>query len=173
MMKKHPAAEHLLARLITVLSQEMRMYNELLLVLRKKQSSIIEGQLEGLKETLAQEQAILKESEAVTRARESSLKEVSEALGREDTIQTLGQLIEVVESTYAERLSDIHRSLQRIVQEVILTNEENRYLLDYSIKFVREAARELIKSSEQFPVYSATGKGQGSQSGSSLIEGKI
>ncbi len=172
-MTKHPAAERLIVRLITVLSEEMRMYNELLLVLRKKQSSIIEGKLEELKEAVEQEQSILKQSEAVTATREASLKEVSDALGREDEIQTLGQLIEMVESTYAERLSDIHRSLQRIVQEVILTNEENRYLLDYSIKFVRDAARELIKSSEQFPVYSAEGIGGKERSGSNLIEGRI
>ncbi len=172
-MTKHPAAERLIARLITVLSEEMRMYNELLLVLRKKQSSIIEGKLESLKEAVEQEQAILKHSEAVARTREASLKEVSDTLGRKDEIQTLGQLIELVESTYAERLSDIHRSLQRIVQEVILTNEENRYLLNYSIKFVRDAARELIKSSEQFPVYSAEGMSGKERSGSNLIEGRI
>lgn len=172
-MTKHPAAERLIARLITVLSEEMRMYNELLLVLRKKQSSIIEGKLESLKEAVEQEQAILKHSEAVTRTREASLKKVSDTLGRKDEIRTLGQLIELVESTYAERLSDIHRSLQRIVQEVLLTNEENRYLLNYSIKFVRDAARELIKSSEQFPVYSAEGRGGKEPSVPSLIEGRI
>ncbi|UCH63665.1 MAG: flagellar protein FlgN [Fidelibacterota bacterium] len=172
-MTKHPAAERLIVRLITVLSEEMRMYNELLLVLRKKQSSIIEGTLEGLKETVEQEQSILRKSEAVAATREASLKEVSKALGRDGDIQTLDQLIELVESTYAERLSDIHRSLQRIVQEVILTNEENRYLLDYSIKFVRDAARELIKSSEKFPVYSAEGIGRKEGSGSNLIEGRI
>ncbi|MFB0515234.1 MAG: flagellar protein FlgN [Candidatus Neomarinimicrobiota bacterium] len=172
-MTKHPAPERLIARLITILSEEMRMYNELLLVLRKKQSSIIEGKLEGLKEAVQHEQAILRESEAVALTREASLKEVSSALGKEEEIQSLGQLIEAVESTYAERLSDIHRSLQRIVQEVILTNEENRYLLDYSIKFVRDAARELIKSSEQFPVYSAEGRGAKEPASSRLIEGKI
>ncbi len=172
-MTQNSVAERSIVKLITVLSEEMRMYNELLLVLRKKQSSIIEGKLEGLKKAMEQEQAILKHSEAVTKTRKASLKELSEALGMEDEIRTIGQLIEIVESTYAERLSDIHRSLQRIVQEVVLTNEENRYLLNYSIKFVREAARELIKSSEQFPVYSAEGRGGGESSASSLIEGRI
>jgi len=172
-MAKPPVAERVIARLITVLSEEMRMYNELLLVLRKKQSSIIEGKIEALKEAVQQEQAILKESEAMAQSREASLREVSDALGQEEGIRTLSQLIELVEATYAERLSDIHRSLQRIVQEVMLTNEENRYLLDYSIKFVRDAARELIKSSEQFPVYSAEGRGEEGPTGSRLIEGQI
>ncbi|UCH09875.1 MAG: flagellar protein FlgN [Fidelibacterota bacterium] len=172
-MSNQPVAERLIARLVTILSQEMRMYNELLLVLRKKQSSIIEGKLEGLKEAVMQEQAILKQSESVAEDREASIKEISDALGKDEQIRTLTQLIGVVETTYAERLSNIHRSLQQIVQEVMLTNEENRYLLDYSIKFVREAARELVKSSEQFPVYSAEGRGDEGPSGSSLIEGRI
>jgi hypothetical protein len=149
------------------------MYNELLLVLRKKQSSIIEGKLEGLKEAVLQEQLILKESETAAETRVASIKEISDALGNDEEIRTLTQLVGVVETTYAERLSDIHRSLQQIVQEVMLTNEENRYLLDYSIKFVREAARELVKSSEQFPVYSAEGRGDEGPSGSNLIEGRI
>ena len=172
-MTNQAIAERLIARLVTILSQEMRMYNELLLVLRKKQSSIIEGKLEGLKEAVMQEQAILKESEAVAETREASIKEISDALGKDEEIRTLTQLIGAVETTYAERLSNIHRSLQQIVQEVMLTNEENRYLLDYSIKFVREAARELVKSSEQFPVYSAEGRDEKGPSGSSLIEGRI
>ena len=172
-MTKQPLAERLLARLITVLSQEMRMYNELLLVLRKKQSSIIEGQLEDLREAMSQEQTLLQQSEEVAKTRAASLKAVGEALGREDEIQSVSQLIAVVESTYSERLSDIHRSLQQILKEVMLTNEENSYLLDYSIKFVRDAARELIKSSERFPVYSAEGKDDQGTQGSNLIEGRI
>ena len=172
-MTRSPVAERLIARLVTILSQEMRMYNELLLVLRKKQSSIIEGKLESLREAVEQEQVLLRETEAVAVTREASIKELSNALESEEEIRTLSQIIEAVESTYAERLSDIHRSLQRIVREVMLTNEENRYLLDYSIKFVREAARELIKSSEQFPVYSAEGRDEGGPSSAHLIEGRI
>jgi hypothetical protein len=172
-MTTNPAAERTIAKLITVLSQEMRMYNELLLVLRKKQSSIIEGKLEDLKEAVEKEQMILKETEALASNREITFNKVKEVLSSEEEILNLSQLIQVVESTYAERLSNIHRSLQRIVQEVILTNEENRYLLDYSIKFVREAARELVKSSEQFPVYSAEGSNDQGPTSSRLIEGRI
>lgn len=172
-MTTKPIAERTIAKLITILSQEMRMYNELLLVLRKKQSSIIEGKIEDLREAVEKEQVILKETEAIAGNREVTFNKVKEILSSEKEIGNLSQLIQVVESTYAERLSNIHRSLQRIVQEVILTNEENRYLLDYSIKFVREAARELVKSSEQFPVYSAEGSSDQGPTGSRLIEGRI
>lgn len=172
-MSNRPAADRLIAKLITVLSEEMQMYNELLLVLRKKQSSIIEGKVEELNRAIQTEQALLRRTETLAETREASFKKVGEALEQEEEIQTIGQLIELVESTYAERLSDIHGSLQRILQEVTLVNEENRYLLNFSIKFVREAARELIKSSEQFPVYSATGKGQEAPMHDRLIEGKI
>jgi hypothetical protein len=172
-MTTNPVAERTIAKLITVLSQEMRMYNELLLVLRKKQSSIIEGKIEDLREAVEKEQVILKETEALASNRETTFNKVREILNSEEEIRNLSQLIQVVESTYAERLSNIHRSLQRIVQEVILTNEENRYLLNYSIKFVREAARELVKSSEQFPVYSAKGSSDQGPTSSRLIEGRI
>ena len=50
MTPRYPV-DNILAKLITVLSEEIRMYNELLLVLRRKQSSIIEGKLEQLKES--------------------------------------------------------------------------------------------------------------------------
>lgn len=172
-MKNNPAAEHLIAKLIKVLSEEMQMYNELLLVLRKKQTSIIEGKLEDLQQAVIDEQAVLKKTEKMDQLRSQSMEEINKALNQDEDVRTLSQLIQLVESTYAERLSDLHVSLQKIVQEVLLTNEENRYLLDYSIRFVREAARELIKTSDQFPVYSASGKGQDTSVQSSLIEGKI
>ena len=172
-MKNNPAAEHLIAKLIKVLSEEMQMYNELLLVLRKKQSSIIEGKLGDLQQAVIDEQAVLKKTEEMEQIRSKSFEDLNKALDQDEDVRTLGQLIQLVESTYAERLSDLHASLQKIVQEVLMTNEENKYLLDYSIRFVREAARELIKSSDQFPVYSASGKGQEAPGESSLIEGKI
>ena len=173
MTRPHPPLDRLISKLITVLSEEIRMYNELLLVLRQKQSSIIEGKLQELKEAVNREQALLKSGDEAARTREASIKEINEALPGEEDIRTLSQLIELVESTYAERLADIHHSLKRILEEVMLINEENRYLLNYSIRFVREAARELIKSSEQFPVYTAAGKGQEESSSSGLIEGRI
>lgn len=172
-MTNRPANDHLITRLITVLSEEMQMYNELLLALREKQASIIEGKVQELQKAVQKEQVILKRTKEVADSREASFKEVSAALSNEEEIRTLSQLIQVVESSYAERLSDIHRSLQEIHQQVMLANEENRYLLNYSIKFVREAARELIRSSDQFPVYSASGSDQESHSGSRLIEGTV
>ena len=172
-MTNRPANDRLITRLITVLSEEMQMYNELLLALREKQASIIEGKVQELQKAVHKEQVILKRTKEVADSREASFDEVSAALSNEEEIRTLSQLIQVVESSYAERLSDIHRSLQQIHQQVMLTNEENRYLLNYSINFVREAARELIRSSDQFPVYSASGSDQESQSGSRLIEGTV
>ncbi len=172
-MSNRPANDRLITRLITILSEEMQMYNELLLALREKQASIIEGKVQELQKAVHKEQVILKRTKEVADSREASFNEVSTALSNEEEIRTLSQLIQVVESSYAERLSDIHRSLQQIHQQVMLANEENRYLLNYSIKFVREAARELIRSSDQFPVYSASGSDRGSQAGSSLIEGTV
>ncbi len=172
-MSNHPANDRLIARLITILSEEMQMYNELLLALREKQNSIIEGKVHELQEAVHKEQTILRRTKAVAASREASFQAVSAALSGEEEIRTLSQLIQMVESSYAERLSDIHRSLQQIHQQVMLANEENRYLLNYSINFVREAARELVRSSDQFPVYSAAGSDQEGPMGSRLIEGKV
>ena len=172
-MTNHPDTDRLISRLITILSEEMQMYNELLLVLRQKQSSVIEGKVQELNQAIQKEQALLKRSEAAAKTRAASVQKIGVALGEEEEIRTISQLIELVEATYAERLSDIHVSPKRILQEVRLVNEENRYLLNFSIKFVREAARALIKSSEQFPVYSAAGKGEEAPGTKRLIEGKI
>ena len=172
-MSNRPANDRLIARLITVLSEEMQMYNALLLALREKQTSIIEGKVHELQESVHKEQTILNRTKAAAASREESFQAVSAALSGEEEIRTLSQLIQVVESSYAERLSDIHSSLQQIHQQVMLTNEENRYLLNYSINFVRDAARELVRSSDQFPVYSATGSDQEGPMGSRLIEGKV
>lgn len=172
-MSNRLANDRLIARLITILSEEMQMYNELLLALREKQTSIIEGKVHELQEAVQKEQTILKRTKAVAASREASFQAVSAALSGEQEIRTLGQLIQMVESSYAERLSDIHHSLQQIHQQVMLANEENRYLLNYSINFVRDAARELVRSSDQFPVYSAAGDDQEGPIGSHLIEGKV
>ncbi|MCH8326925.1 MAG: flagellar protein FlgN [Candidatus Marinimicrobia bacterium] len=172
-MKTNPAVEALLARLITVLSEEMQMYNELLLVLRKKQRGIISGKLEELQQAVIEEQLALKKTELVSTARTKSMQDLNAKLGDDEQVRTISQLIAQVESTYAQRLAELQLGLQKIVNEVAVANDENRYLLDYSIRFVREAARELIKSSDQFPVYSSTGKSTSDAGSVSIIEGTI
>ncbi|MFC1746965.1 flagellar protein FlgN [Candidatus Neomarinimicrobiota bacterium] len=171
-MTSRPSADRLIARLITILSEEMQMYNDLLLVLRRKQSNIIEGKVKELSASIQDEQEILQRTEAIGKSRDEAFRQVSEALGQQE-IRKISTLVDLVESSYAERLSDIHASLQRILKDVILTNEENRHLLEYSINFVREAARELVRSSQQFPVYSAEGKGHSRETGGSLLEGRV
>lgn len=172
-MKNNPAAEALLARLITVLSEEMQMYNELLLVLRKKQRSIISGKLDELQQAVIEEQLALKKTEMVGAARSNSMQDLNAILGDDEQVRTITQLIAQVESTYAQRLAELQLGLQKIVKEVAVANDENRYLLDYSIRFVREAARELIKSSDQFPVYTSKGEGTSGAGSYSIIEGTI
>ncbi|MCH7575653.1 MAG: flagellar protein FlgN [Candidatus Marinimicrobia bacterium] len=172
-MKNNPAVEALLARLITVLSEEMQMYNELLLVLRKKQRGIISGKLEELQQAVIEEQLALKKTELVGTARANSMHDLNAILGDDEQVRTISQLIAQVESTYAQRLAELQLGLQKIVKEVAVANDENRYLLDYSIRFVREAARELIKSSDQFPVYSSKGEGASTAGSFSIIEGTI
>jgi len=172
-MKNNPAVEAILVRLVTVLSEEMQMYNELLLVLRKKQTGIISGKLEELQQAVIEEQLALKKTELVGTARAKSFNDLNAILGDDEQVRTISQLINQVESSYANRLAELQLGLQKIVQEVAIANDENRYLLDYSIRFVREAARELIKSSDQFPVYSSEGVGTSTGGTSSRIEGTI
>ena len=162
-----------ISKLIVTLSEEMQMYNELLLALREKQSSIIEGKVQGLKDALIKEQAIIRQTREKGEERAEDFQAVVDAVGQDGQVRNVSQLINVVESTYAERLSDIQRSLHKIANQVSIVNEENRYLLEYSIKFVREAARELIKSSDHFPVYSAEGTGKEPAANSGIIEGTI
>lgn len=165
--------EKLISKLIMTLSEEMQVYNELLLALREKQSSIIEGKVQDLKDALIKEQAIIRQTREKGEQRDEDFKAVAEAVGQDGQVRNISQLINVVESTYADRLTDIQGSLHKIANQVAIVNEENRYLLEYSIKFVRSAARELIKSSDQFPVYSADGADQVAASNSGIIEGTI
>ena len=172
MNAKRPV-ERLIVRLITILSEEMLMYNELLHVLRKKQANIIESKVKELGIMVNKEQNLIAKTQALSETRQTYLKKLSTALEQEPEIRTLGQLIDAVEAKYADRLEDIHESMKRIMSEVKIANEENRYLLNYSIQFVREAARELVRSSTSFPVYSAEGKGREDPSRTGLIEGRI
>ena len=172
MSTKRPVDPYI-AKFITVMSEEMQIYNELLLTLRQKQANIIEGKVEDLQESVNKEQLVLKEQERLEKNRTASMKKIQEIVGSDEEIKNLSQIIKLAESTYAERLSEIHLSLQKIIQEVILVNEENRYLLEYSLKFVRESARELVRASDQVTVYTTEGKGDAGSGSSALIEGKI
>ena len=74
-------------------------------------------------------------------------------------VENLTQLIAVVETKYHDRLAEIQRSLQNVLEKVALKNEQNKFLLNHSINFVQTMIKDLLSSNDDMnDLYAQNGR---------------
>lgn len=156
MPDKH--ADAILQRLIRILSKEIVIYTKLLTVLEEKQQAIVSGEIEKLHSATENEQAALSEAKKTEKERKLTLGTLANSSSDLKNIESLRQLISVVEYKYNQRLNEIRDSLKNILEKVSLKNDQNKFLLSHSIDFVQTMIKDLLSSRETMSdLYTANG----------------
>ena len=156
MPDKH--ADAILQRLIRILSKEIVIYTKLLTVLEEKQQAIVSGEIEKLYSATENEQAALSEAKKTEKERKLTLGTLANSSSDLKNIESLRQLISVVEYKYNQRLNEIRDSLKNILEKVALKNDQNKFLLSHSIDFVQTMIKDLLSSRETMSdLYTANG----------------
>ena len=152
-------ADAILQRLIRILSQEIVIYTKLLTVLEEKQQAIVNGEVDILQKATENEQTTLSDARKTEKERKQALTTLSESSEDLKDVESLRQLISVVEYKYHQRLNEIRDSLESILEKVALKNEQNKFLLSHSIQFVQTMIKDLLSSRESMnDLYASNGK---------------
>lgn len=138
--------------LITVLSSEEAVYQELLPITEQKTQSIIRNDLTALSESTEQEQLLIEKITALEHKRDEVIGNMGVVLGRDPKTLTLKKIIQLLERQPEEqkKLSLLRDSLKILLKKFSDANYRNQSLIEQSLEMI-EFNLNLIQSTRMSP----------------------
>ncbi len=164
LMKKYHRADNqidevgkLIEELNQVVEKEITAFQGLLDALIEQQHSIIEGDAMSVSLSSEEVERMVSRTKQLESERKDKSMVISQHFDSEESM-TLSQIIEKVESEYAERLSELKQMFVALAEKVQTTNKRNRFLLENSLKFVDESLKILMQTQGKEMAYGRNGK---------------
>ncbi|MBT7789219.1 MAG: flagellar protein FlgN [Calditrichaeota bacterium] len=144
--------------LVEIITKELVLYESLLTILKDKQNAIISGNIKNLRENIREETNIVQEVLTITAKRDNYVGILNQILDISDQKPKLKTIIERSPSDYSVKLSNLRYQLKNNLNQITITNKENKYLLNSSIEQVRGMVN-LFLSAENEPeeIYDVNG----------------
>ena len=125
----------LVVKLIETINAEIRLFHELLKLLRQEQAAIVEDDLEGIDASVAQQHEIAAAAQLLEAERIQVVEELSNWFNMEQGNRNLGRLIAVLESERGKELVHMRQTLLDLNQKIRATNENNAFLVRQSMRY--------------------------------------
>ncbi|MDO4189227.1 MAG: flagellar protein FlgN [Lachnospiraceae bacterium] len=142
----------LIEDLMTTLESQIKEYEKLLELSKKKTPVIVQGDTEQLRLITDEEQSVMDALAALESKRIEVTKDIANVINKDVESLKLSVLIEILNKQPAEqkRLADIKDRLKTVVDSVKMINDQNKELIAHALEMV-EFDLNLIKSMRQAP----------------------
>jgi len=165
--------EQIIEELIQVCSKEIKAFNKLLKTLHSKQRAIVEGELERLKNHVEDENKIVHETRDLEAQRLARTQDLAKQLSLTDGSPKLSEIIDKVEERYAQRLREQRDLLRTVIEQIHDLNENNQFLINYSLQFIETNMNLLLAGKEEKKFYRQDGKVQKDAQSPKLVDHRI
>lgn len=122
--------------LLHVLSEELKIYNELLSLSKNKTDIIIKGKVTELDTMVKREQELIVELGDLESQREAAVDEIARRLNINPSEITMSELVDRLEPTQAQQLRKYQLNLTGILGELKELNDANSKLIKNSLEFI-------------------------------------
>jgi len=164
---------NLIDELIRVFEKQIELHQELLTVLSKEKTSIVESNLEALNNANGEKETLILKVKNLEEKRLNLAVKIAESSGESCQDITLKRLCEITGEPHSTRLDDCRSRLISMIKNVRDLNEENKILLTQGVELVRGSFMLLDNLMSSNSVYYRTGEiGNSGQSGR-VISGEI
>lgn len=138
--------------LMQVLETEIKEYDKLLELSKKKTPIIVKGDMEQLRLITDEEQRVADNLAALDVKRAATTKDIADVINMDVESLKLSVLIDILakQPEQQQRLANIRDRLKTVVDSVRLINDNNKELINHSLEMV-EFDLNLIKSMRQAP----------------------
>ncbi|MDP8238187.1 MAG: flagellar protein FlgN [Candidatus Hatepunaea meridiana] len=144
--------------LVNIITKELALYENLLVVSKGKQNAIIADDLNELRENIHSEQTIVQEALSVADTRNEYVYMLKQSLDITDPKPRLRTIIDKSPSDYSIRLTSLKHQLKTNLDQITLTNRENRYLLNSSLEHLKGMINLFLQAGdESVDVYDTKG----------------
>lgn len=142
----------LIEELISALSAEKAVYEELVPVSERKTKILVKNDLEELKKVTAQEQLLMDRAGVIGHKREEVIKNIGVVLNKTPAELDLTSLTKLLARQPEEKkaLAALHDSLRTTMRRLVEVNERNKDLIENSLEMI-EFNMNFIQSTRMSP----------------------
>ena len=133
--------QDLLERLSEILSQQLVLYNKLLLILSDQRYALPTGNTEDIHEVLTQQETLTLELKALEEARLPIMDKLSQHLQKPPELLTLMELAKLVEEPVSTKYRKLSKQVKSITKQIDDRNQDNKYLTGNSLDLINTSLR--------------------------------
>ncbi|RDU21905.1 flagellar protein FlgN [Anaerosacchariphilus polymeriproducens] len=142
----------LMEKLVEVLMNEQKVYDEILELSKDKTNVIVKGKIKELEKITEKEQLLANDVQKLEKEREKIMNDIGLVVKKDISELTISNIISMLTSQpkEQEKLKKIHDKLRETLNEMILINDRNKQLIEHSLEMI-EFDMTLLKSMRQAP----------------------
>lgn len=142
----------LMEKLVEVLMNEQKVYDEILELSKDKTNVIVQGNIKELEKITEKEQLLANDVQKLEKEREKITNDIGLVVKKDISELTISNIISMLTSQpkEQEKLKKVHVKLRETLNEMILINDRNRQLIEHSLEMI-EFDMTLLKSMRQAP----------------------
>ncbi|HMN67611.1 MAG TPA: flagellar protein FlgN [Bdellovibrionales bacterium] len=168
-MGENKSTTELVASLVNVLEEQIKVYRHLLEVVRKEKEILIAANLDELNENNRVKEAMLLKIRALESARLTGAVEVYNALGLTGENPRLLEIARYVSDAEAEKLRTVHSVLELLLRRVQEYNRQNETLVQSALSNITGAMNAIRGTLQEKPTYQKKGEVEGVSSSGQLV----
>lgn len=154
--------EHL-TELMSVLTEEKNIYDELLEISKNKKNIIVEGNVNELEKITKTEQSIMIELSKLEDRREDNIQRIADIIGIEPQNLTISKLAEHVDHETGKKLRDMRDTIMKVLKELKDLNALNSKLINSSMEYIEFSLGLLTSAVEADNNYTMDAERKGSK----------
>ena len=158
-----------LIELIAVINEEVRTFHRLLTSLQEEQQVIIEDDLEGIEEIVAEQRQLAVYAHQIETRRIQLVNELALCLDLQPDNVSLSRLGEVLEGPHSEELANMRGQLLELNSQNRAISENNAFLIRQSLRYTDRCLDILTGQQVERRVYGQFGKAKRSAGERSLL----
>ena len=147
-----------LIELIEVINEEVRTFHRLLTSLQEEQRVIVEDDLQGIEEIVADQQQLAVYAHQIEARRIQLVDELALRLDLQPDNVSLSRLVEVLEGPHSEELANMREQLLELNGKIRATSENNAFLIRQSLRYTERCLDILTGQQVERGVYGQFGK---------------
>ncbi len=165
--------EHLLNKLIGLLTHATELYQSLLGVVQNEKDAVVGLNLKQLNEACKAKDNLLLKLRILEEQRQHVMDRVADELGCSSQGLTLTRLAQQVDESYARRLLDRSTDLLALIQILQDVTQQNKSLISHSMQLIQGSCNLLNNLMAASPVYYRSGNMDGADQTGRLLNGDI
>ncbi len=159
-------------KLILLLNQTLKIYQDLLQLSRKKREILIAANPQALEQVTKQEEMLIIEAGKLEKLRLPVTRELADALNMPPDQVAISALSEQADSETANQLRSLSKEFTEVSAELVKLNELNEKLIKQSLDYISYNIN-ILSQSKAEPIYAPKGQTGMAGSGCSILDAKV